>query len=148
MEKWKNKNKFHGVTSVLLLYAALALGCAVVFRHSIAFGSAYAALILLWPLPVAWFFCAKCPCRLDCGHVAIGAITRILPERKPGKYSVGDVIGSILPILVVVAFPQYWLWRDTAASIVFWALTALAGIEARFGVCVSCPNEYCPLNRG
>ncbi len=147
MEKWKGKNKFHGIMSVVLFYAALATGCAAVFRGSLTFGFIYAVLVLLWPLPVAWVFCAKCSCRLDCGHVFIGAITRILPERKQGPYSVWEIICSVVPLLLVVAFPQYWLWGNTAALVVFWALVVLAVVEIKLGVCTACPNSRCPLFR-
>ncbi len=148
MEKWKSESKFHGVMTVLLFYTALAIGCVVVFRQSTLFGFVDIALATLWPIPVAWFFCAKCPCRLDCGHVFMGAITRLLPEKKPGKYSLGEEIGSLLPMLIAAAFPLYWLLRDVTALIAFLALLTLTIIETRLGVCVACPNEYCRGYKG
>jgi hypothetical protein len=148
MEKQPKMRRFNGVMSILLVFAALTIGVVVVFRRSMALGFVDLALAVLWPFPAAWFFCAKCPCRLDCGHVILGAITRILPERKPAPYTWGEAIGMIIPALAAFAFPQYWLWQNTAAFVFFWVLCAAGAVQARFGVCTGCGNTYCPLNKG
>jgi hypothetical protein len=147
MEKWKGKSKFHGVTSLGLIFAAMGIGVYAASRESWLFAGIGIALSILWMLPVAWFFCAKCCCRLDCGHVLLGLITRILPERKPGPYTKPEGLFSFLPILIALAYPQAWLWRDPVLGIVFWALAAVAGLEAVLFVCRDCANTACPFHK-
>ena len=147
MGKRQSRSKLHGVTSIVVLFAAMAVGVVVVFRQSVLFGFVDLALAVLWPLPVAWFFCAKCPCRLDCGHVIMGAITRMYPARRPEPYVWRDGVGSALLPLAAFAFPQYWLWQEKPAFAVFWFFVAMGVTQARLGVCPACSNTYCPMNK-
>lgn len=145
MEEWKGKNKSHGVMSLGLIFAAMTIGIVAASRESWLFAGI--GVSILWTLPVAWFSCAKCCCRLDCGHVALGLITRILPERRPGPYTKLEGLFSFLPILIAVAYPQYWLIQDLRLLIAFWVLVAIAGSGALLFVCRDCANTACPFHK-
>jgi len=140
-------NRFHGVTSLGLMFAALAIGVVAVSRHSWLAAGVGICVSVLWVLPVAWFFCTKCCCRLDCGHVLLGLITRALPERRLGPYTKTEALFTVLPLLVVVVYPQYWLAKETPLLIAFWCLVAVAGLQAVLFVCRGCSNAACPSTR-
>jgi hypothetical protein len=98
-------------------------------------------------LVIIWSFCSKCPCREhSCGHVLLGKITRYLPWRAEGKYSAMDLAGVVIPVILILIFPQFWLKNNLPVFGMFWALLAAAGIEISAKVCRGCGNKYCPVN--
>jgi hypothetical protein len=147
MPKGKRRSRFHGVTSLCLMFAALAIGVVATSRHSWLFAGIGIGVSLLWVLPVAWFFCSKCCCRLDCGHVLFGLVTRLLPKREPGPYTKLEALFTLVPILVAVGYPQYWLSKEIALLAVFWGLAVVAGLEAMLFVCRDCSNTACPFSK-
>lgn len=150
MAQWMG-SKFHGVLTLLMLLAAFALGTIVEFGVSAPAGGIGAALSVLWMLPVAWFFCAKCCCRLDCGHVLLGLITRILPARKQGPYTKLEEAVAVVAMLVPAAWHGYWLVAGSSAGpwflAAFGALLVLAAVDVLLFVCKKCPNAECPFNK-
>ena len=140
-------SRFYGVAGICLLYGALAIGVVATARHSWTYAAVGIAISALWVVPVAWFYCAKCCCRLDCGHVLLGLITRILPRRKAGAYTLVDGLFTLLPILAAVGYPQFWLAKEIPLLIAFWGLVAVAGAGVPFFVCSECTNAACPFNR-
>jgi len=142
------KNRFHGILSISLITVASMTGMAAIARESW-----LPAIICLGILIVSWMvvigtFCVKCPCRLDsCAHVFPGIITKIFPEKKPGAYSVKDMVTTGLALIVIFTYPQYWLWKDKILFMTFWLLTITALAEINFFVCRACANRHCPNSR-
>ncbi len=50
----------------------------------------------------------------------------MLPQRKQGPYSFGDITATGLFLVVIVVFPQYWLLQNMTAMILFWLLVIFA----------------------
>jgi hypothetical protein len=138
--------EFHGVMSLLLVFAAVIIGVAAVFKASPPMGLLN-ILIILVSLPIIIYsFCSKCACRLDsCGHVLPGKLTRFLPAREPGPYTPRDIAGLLIPFVIIIGFPQWWLWGEKVLSAVFWILILAGIVEIRLAVCPACTNRECPF---
>ncbi|MBM7867592.1 hypothetical protein GTO89_12565 [Heliobacterium gestii] len=140
------KDRFHGVLSIGIIGLSFVLGFAAIlpFSSSLAFGY---LIVLVVAVPVIVFsYCSKCLCRGHaCGHVFPGKLTRWLPERKTRTYRLADYLGVIVPFLLMVGIPQYWLWKNAFLFGAFWTLLAIAVAEIRAFVCKGCGNEHCPL---
>lgn len=109
----------------------------------------YMGVSLIGLLVLVFSFCSKCPCRVnDCGHDLFGRITKFLPARHEIGYNFWDYLGVIVPLVFILAFPQFWLWQYINVAIIFWALFILALIVILMKVCPGCKNNYCPLNKG
>ena len=147
MSQWKSKNKVHWVTSLSLIYLALIIATVTILHHTQVIGWIYAILVIVWPLPVAWVYCRKCTCRLDCGHIILGLLTRLMPQKKCDKYTLTEIILMIIPVVAVFVIPQFWLWQEKFYFATFWILSGIAGIEVLFFVCQKCSNEHCPMNK-
>jgi hypothetical protein len=138
----------HGIISLFLLCAALAIALGAIFPHSVAFGALYILITALCTLIMAYSYCAKCPCRhAGCGHVIFGRIAKILPERKQGPYTFWDILWTTISIATILLIPQIWLIDVIVALVLFWTFIILAVLDIVFFVCPDCPNKNCALNR-
>ncbi|MDY6903651.1 MAG: hypothetical protein SWH61_03100 [Thermodesulfobacteriota bacterium] len=140
------KKRFHGIFSIVLLIATIAVGLYQVWIHSMAMGGLYILIILLaWPVMI-YSYCAKCECRENgCRHVFVGGMTRLLPARQNTPYSAMDYLGLTVCLAAILGFPQYWLWQSPLMWIIFSVLPLLAGIEIWLFVCKGCGNTKCPI---
>ncbi len=137
--------RVHGVVSLLVIFGALILGLVVISWESSTLAGLYGGLLLVSSLLIIFSFCTSCRCGQDsCGHVFPGMIAKIFPGRE-GPYTALDFIATGTAILVMVGFPQYWLWEHTAPFIIFWILVLISVIDIRRFVCVSCENSQCHL---
>lgn len=142
------KDKFHGVFSLILIIAAIAIGLFHVFSESSLMGLGYLAIILISTAIILHAFCAKCSCRDDaCRHVFPGKMTRLFPSRQQGPYHFGDLFWTGLALAALFLFPQPWLWNDRAVLTAFWAIALIAIIEIQVFVCTGCDNRACPVQR-
>jgi hypothetical protein len=142
------KERIHGFISIMLVISAFAIGLYAVISHSLAYGIIYAAVMAVSPFIIGYAFCSKCPCRIDsCGHVFVGKITKYVPERKQGAYTMIDYIAVFIPIIVLIAFPQIWLWNNKILFGIFWLFFLIAGVEVIFFVCTRCGNKACAMCR-
>ena len=138
--------RFHGVLSLSLLFGALIVGLVSVFHGSVAMGAVYTAIIPLSLLAITYSFCGKCSCRRDsCGHVFPAKLSRLLPPRTDSNYTQLDYAGVVLAFVLLVGFPQWWLWGNKVLFAVFWALIVVSLVEIRLFVCKGCNNEKCAL---
>lgn len=132
----------------LFMLVYLAIGVSVVIHASVALGFLYLGIIALSFLCVAYFFCAKCACRLHaCTHLWLGKLTTFLPQRKPEPYTVGDSAGTLLYLVGLHALPQYWLWQDKQSFVVFWTLAFATFVVGPLYACKRCQNTFCPFRR-
>jgi hypothetical protein len=139
------KNRFHGLLSISLILAASMTGMTAISRESWLLAVIYLGIIVASWMAVIGTFCVKCPCRLDsCAHVFPGKITKIFPAKKPGSYSLKDMIITALALALIFTYPQYWLWKEKNLFITFWLMIIIALAEIYLFVCRGCSNRYCP----
>ena len=140
------RGRFHGLLSLTLVFVSVGIALIYLLKLSVALGVVYFAFIIIAMPVVLYSYCAKCTCRNDtCSHVFPGRLTRLLPARKPGPYSLMDYLGTALSLLALFGFPQLWLWRTKTVFIVFWIILTAALVEILFLVCRTCNNQSCPL---
>lgn len=138
------KHKTAGVVGLALVLAAMVMGGGVIFSASVLAGLIYLLIFIAGWGVVIYAFCAKCPCKRNCGHILPGLAARLF-KRRPGSYSKIELAAVVVSLLVMVAFPQYWLWQYPALLVVFWVLAAIAGVLSPTIVCKGCNNTFCPL---
>lgn len=130
----------------LLMLIWLALGVWVVLSSNVLMGALYIVVIFLSLVIVAYSLCAKCPCRFhSCAHIVLGRLTRLLPRRRPGRYTFGDKVGATVYLVGLHALPQYWLWQNKVLFALFWVLSITVFLVLHFAACPTCKNEYCSL---
>lgn len=140
------RGKFHGVFSLVLIFAAVGVALIYMFNLSGAPGMIYLAVIIIAIPAVLYSYCTKCTCRDGaCSHVLPGRLTRLLPARKPGPYSLMDYLVTGLSLIALFGFPQLWLWQTKIIFVVFWIILASALVEILFLVCRTCNNNSCPI---
>jgi len=139
---------FHGVFSLVLVYAAVIIALIYLLDLSAALGSVYLAIVVISNPIVLYAYCAKCVCRKEaCGHVFPGKLTRLLPERKQGPYTFGDYFWTCVSLMALLGFPQVWLWQNRILFVSYWILLLVGLAEILFLVCRACGNENCPVRR-
>ncbi|MBN1294808.1 MAG: hypothetical protein JXB48_23430 [Candidatus Latescibacteria bacterium] len=139
---------FHGKFSLLLFLAAIVVGLVAIVKESTTMGMMYGVVILISLVSILWSYCAKCRCRKGgCVHYFTAKIANLLPDRKPGKYTLWDNLGLLVPVAVMLIIPQFWLWKNTPLIIVFWTGVVVSVIDLRLFVCCACKNRVCILNK-
>jgi len=138
------KQPFHGVFSLLIFVVAVAIALTTLWNRSFWLGLFYLSITGLSSCGILFAYCGKCSVRLDnCSHVFPGRLTRLLPQRKQGPYSFWDIAATGLFLVVIVVFPQYWLFKHAATLILFWVLVIAAVAEILLFVCSRCENKQC-----
>ena len=139
------QDKFHGVFSLALIDLAFIIAIYSIALQSIAMAGLFTLLIIVGFGIVIYSFCTKCSSNKDCGHVLLGPIAQKMPKKEIGNYKTKHYLGALVPILILVAIPQYWIWQSLWSGISFWALFAIAGSEVNKFVCTKCNNRACAL---
>ena len=140
------KNNFHGVFSLVLILASVVIALSYILSVSPGWGFIYLGIIILANPIVLYAYCAKCLCRDDaCSHVFPGKLTRLLPARKQGPYTIMDYFWTVLSLIALFGFPQIWLWQSTGLFFGYWLLLLLGLAEILFFVCRTCRNQNCPI---
>ena len=137
-------NKFHGVFSLILISAAVVMALVYLFGVALGWGLIYLGIVVLANPLVLYSYCSKCLCRDDaCSHVLPGKLARLLPLRESGPYTLMDYLGTALPLIALIGFPQFWLWQNRTALIFFWIMIVIGLIEILIFVCRDCSNTNC-----
>lgn len=137
-------NKTHGVVSIIFFVISQFLALTALFVKSNLLGLGYSVVFMIAVLGIVYSYCAKCPARLtNCGHVIIGPVTRIFPERPQGPYSKRDYAITVSALAVLILLPQLWLWDQPKFLLSFWGLLIIAGIQINLYVCTKCDNHQC-----
>jgi hypothetical protein len=138
---------FHGVASLGLMSAAVIVAAVMLFQLWWGWGVAYLVICAAGSTVILYGYCAKCPCRNHCSHLLPGKAAAVFKHRPPGPYTGLEFIATGLSLLLMIGFPQPWLWRYPGFFIAFWAMMIIALIQIRTTVCRACGNAYCPGNR-
>lgn len=140
--------QYHGIASLLLIVVAILVGALKIFWVSPVWSMIYLGISLISAAVIIFSFCSKCPCRVTaCGHVFPGKLTKYLPKREESPYETRDLVGVIVPIIILFIFPQPWLIQDFMLLSVFWGLILVALIDISLCVCKGCTNNYCPVHK-
>ena len=147
------KDGFSLVDKILMrlgFYGFLLVAIAAIFRASpmwaiiyLAFSGA-AALLVVYNL-----LCVYCPYPYEYAtclffpHFIVSKVAK----RRPGSMGRIDTIGVSVATIVLLAYPQYWLYRDVRFAVAFWALAlpTLVAIPIRY--CRRCRHRACTFNR-
>jgi hypothetical protein len=136
--------QFHGITSLSLVAVATLIAAVVMFRTSWILGLIYLLLAGAACFTIVYAYCAKCPCQAHCAHVLPGKAAMAF-GKKPGPYTRAEIGAMVAALVVLLGFPQVWLWRYPVVFAVYWALNLVAFVQIRIVVCRTCANVYCPL---
>ncbi len=135
---------FHGVFSLFLIFLSQMLAMTAMFLESAYLGLGYAILLMAASLSIVYAYCTKCPVRTTaCGHVIVGKVTEIFPERKQGPYTRLEYAVVLSSLLALTLVPQFWLWKHQGLFAIFWISILLAGAEINRYVCPQCDNSHC-----
>lgn len=138
--------KIHGIISLTMLMVPFIVGLYAVITASFNAGILYAVLLLVLPVIIIYSFCTKCSCKSEgCGHVMPGKIAGLMPDKSGQNYTGRDMAGVIIPFLILVIFPQPWLYTNTLLPIIFWVVLAASLAYIRLYVCIGCENTECPF---
>lgn len=142
----KMRNNFHGVFSLILILASVVIALSYMLNVSPGWGLMYLGIIILASPMVLYAYCAKCLCRDDaCSHIFPGKLTRLLPSRKQGAYTIMDYCWTALSLIALFGFPIPWLWRSKIVFIGYLLFILIGLAEILFLVCRACRNQNCPM---
>lgn len=144
----KKSYNLHGIISLFLFLIAFAVGIAAIVPYSILLGFASLAIDVAALIVISVVYCSKCPCRDNCNHLIVGKLSVLFSKKRTGEYNTFDlVVGVVIPVLVALSFPQYWLFKNMTLLLIYWGCIAIAGIEIYFFVCSKCNNTKCTMCR-
>ncbi len=141
------KNLPHGIISLFFTAAALLLGIFAISAGNLIYGIVYVVILITGFLVVIYSYCTKCSGRFNCGHVIFGKIAQRMPKRKSSSYSNLDFLGVMIPLILMMVIPQFWLWKTTWMFAAFWILMIVSVLEINRYVCSRCANSKCLLCR-
>jgi hypothetical protein len=140
--------KFLGVTTLIMVNISVIIGFIGILYFSLILSLIYAGIIVISSFSIVYAYCAKCSCRFkDCAHVLPAKLACILPERKDLDYTKTDNLILITSLILLLGFPQYFLWHNTRFFILFWGLVVLSSVPIYLYLCKRCCNKKCALNR-
>jgi len=136
----------YGVTSLIFILTAILLADLDLFENKSVWGIVYALVILTSSFLIIYVFCAKCPCKNECRHIIPGRLARAFKSKTSGPYSKIENAIVVILLLLLIGFPQIWLWNSTDLFFAFWILIIIGLIQIRTVVCKGCKNSFCPIN--
>ena len=139
--------KFHGLMSLGLVGAAVVIAAVTAFAESLLLGVVYLAVCAGAIAAVINAYCAKCPCKANCGHVIPGKLALMLTHRRPGPFTKGDLAIVGVGLLILLGVPNVWMRQNATLTVVFWVLVVVGVVQIRSFVCRACGNNLCPLNK-
>ena len=139
---------FHGIKSAVMYFMAFGIGIASVIKYSVVMGIISFILVVLALVCVSLVYCSKCNCRTNCNHWILGKMSVLLSRQREGTYTSYEIIfGLVVPLVIAIAFPQYWLIKNNVLFFIYWGLMIIAGLEVYLFVCKQCSNKKCALCR-
>lgn len=142
-----SKIKYHGITSILLIVVSFSIGCVELYRHSLLLLFTELAFTVFALVFIGKGYCAKCECRENCNHILFGKVSLLLSKYNEGPYTITDWVTVSLPIIVVIAFPQFWLYKNQTMMILYWIFFSIGAIDAVIFGCAKCMNKRCAMCR-
>lgn len=140
--------RFHGLLTLAFLVLALLVGLAGIASKDALAAVLYGLMIIAGVPAIVYLFCGKCVCRGErCLMVFPGRLSMLLPPRKTDAYTRADFAGILGTLVLLAAYPLYWLWQAKPLLVIFAVLGMAAHAEVLLVVCKACENCSCPVNR-
>jgi len=140
--------RFHGLLTLAFLVLALLVGLVGIASKDALAAVLYGLMITAGVPAIVYLFCGKCVCRGErCLMVFPGRLSMRLPPRKTAAYTRADFAGILGTLVLLAAFPLYWLWQTKPLLVLFAVLGMAAHAEVLLVVCKACENCRCPINR-
>ena len=138
----------HGLLTLIFLVLALLTGLAGIAVKAALPAVLYGLMIAAGVPAIICLFCGKCACRGEkCLMVFPGRLSVRLPPRKTDAYTRADFAGILGTLVLLAAFPLYWLWQTKPLLALYAVLGMAAHAEVLLVVCKACENRRCPVNR-
>lgn len=139
-------HQIHGVMSLILTSIAGVLAAIALFMTSADLGVVYILGCAVAGIGVLYGYCAKCPCKGNCGHVLPGLLAQMF-NRVPAPYTPLEfgIVGIF--VLLFAGFPQIWLWHYPKLFVGFWGLAIIGCVQILTFMCRACNNAHCPMSR-
>ncbi len=139
-----DKINTHGYISISIFLIALGIGDYTILKESVMLGVFYASVVVLGFMSISFTYCTKCTIRSNCKHFFPGLISQVV-KYKNRAYTKADIVVAIIPVVLMIVLPQYWLYRKNMYFNIFWMLVIIASIEVMFFVCKTCGNKKCAM---
>ncbi len=134
-----------GGFGIIILLAFLAI-----LRHEPSAAFVYLAAAMIGGLLVVYrFLCVYCPYPYhfsDCLFIPYQAIKGVAKKRE-GECDAIDKAGTLLVTLIIVVFPQYWLFMHPWMAITFWVVALAFLLVFPLYYCKRCRHRQCMANR-
>ena len=134
-----------GIISIFLLIVAIIISQIVVIMNDLYTGLFYFVISTTGCIIIVYSYCTKCPKKKECPQIIPGLITNYMPEREVEKYSLQDYLGLISSILIILIYPQMFLFKYPLIFTIFWILVLTATIQIYLCLCPKCKNINCFL---
>jgi hypothetical protein len=140
--------RFHGLLTLGFLVLALLTGLLGIALKDATAALFYALMVAVGLPLIVYLFCGKCACRGErCLMLFPGRLSLRLPARRTDAYTKADFAGILGTLVLLGAFPIYWLWQTKTLLVLFAVLGMAAHVEVLAVVCKACENDRCPVNR-
>jgi hypothetical protein len=146
IQNFSKRSMFHGSLTLMMIFVALIIGSYSIYLYSSFWGWIYLGIVVIGTIVIVNLFCTKCPARITgCPHVLPGFLTRLFPQRENKPYTRSELIGTMLPIILWILIPQFWIWRYPLLGILFCIFLIIPVIQIRIILCPECSNNCCPV---
>ncbi len=138
------RNFFHNLIINWIIILANTIACLAVLKNSVWLTLFFLVIIAVCLLTIVKVYCTKCPAKKTaCAHVLPGKLTGLFHPKAPGKYTSSEITILIISVLILFAFPQYWLWQNKFLFGLYWFLNISSLIGIKLIMCKRCSNVYC-----
>ena len=141
------KVRTNGVLVLVEACIASMLAAAVLFQISWLWALGYLLMCAVGCGSIIYAYCAKCPCRANCGHVVPGKIAIALTHRDTSPYTMLEIGVVGVAVTLMYALPVFWLWRSPIVFAPYALLMLVAFLQAQIVLCRNCNNIYCPARK-
>lgn len=135
-----------GIISLMLLLFSMVI--AVVFMilniHFL-YSIIYIMFIITGFFRILFFYCRKCSHIKShtCRHWLPGLLVNKWFKKSAYPYTLIDIIVVATALLLIIGFPQIWLWNNYIFLILFWSHIIIALLMISLFVCKNCFNKSC-----
>lgn len=130
--------------------ALILIAFFAILMHSASAAIVYLIASMIGGLLVVYcFLCVYCPYPYhfsDCLFMPYQLITGVAKERE-GECGAGDMAGLTIVMMILLVFPQYWLFQHMGMAIAFWAILVFFAVAFPMIYCNRCRHQRCMFNR-
>lgn len=137
-----------GVAALVAIGVSIIIGLFAVYKASVLFAGIYVGLIFSCGFLVLYYYCSKCECNATrCSHKYPGKLACKIKKKSNDPYTRFDQFITVLSVVVLLGFPQYWLLKDSLFLVIFWSFTFVGATMVFFYICPRCHNKKCIIQK-